>query len=481
VASISSPGVGSNLDVKTIVAQLMDVERQPLKLLDTKEASFQAKLSAFGSLKSALASLQTSASALNLSSTFASVKASVADSSILGAGISGAAVAGSYNVEVKSLAQSQKLSSTGFAATSTTVGKGTLTLNLGTYSDASSPPVMFTAKSGTSPVSVTIDSSNNTLAGIRDAINNADAGVTASIINDGTNYRLALTSTESGTANAIKIGVTESGGAGLSALAFDGSTGGVSHLTQNVAAKDAVIKVDGVTITKSTNTITDAIQGVTLNLTKETATDVTTKLTLTRDTDAISTAIQNFVKNYNAVNKQISDSTAYDSTTGKGSVLIGDATVRSVQQQLRSALSGTVSGAQSGLATLSSIGVSFQKDGTLTIDSDKLGKVLANPANDVKKLFVKSDDGTTGYGSRVNTLVSNLIFGSDAVLNGRIDGINSAIKAIGKERDTKNSRLDDIEARYLKQFSALDTLISKMTQTQNFLTQQLASLSSSSK
>lgn len=481
MATISSPGVGSNLDVKSIVSQLMQVEQQPLQLLDTKEASYQAKLSAFGSLKSGLSTLQTAASKLNLSSTFLGNKASVADASVLSANVTGTAVAGDYNIEVQSLAKAQKLVSTaGYATADTAVGQGTLSISLGSYSDAGSPPVSFTQKSGTTPVSITIDSSNNTLAGIRDAINNAGAGVSASIINDGTSYRLALTSTSTGTANSVKITATESGGAGLAQLAYDGSAGGVSNMTQNVAAKDAVIKVDGVTVTKSSNTITDAIQGVTLNLAKETGTGVTTKLTLTRDTDSIVSAIQDFVTAYNGVNKQIADATAYDSSTGKGSVLLGDSTARTVQTQLRSALSNIVSGAQSGLTTLSSIGISFQNDGSLSIDTTKLNNVLADPSNDVKKLFVKSDDGTIGYGSRINTLVSNFIFGSDAVLNGRIDSLNSSIKDIGNQRTQENARLSDVQARYTAQFSNLDTLISSMTQTQTYLTQQLAALSKNS-
>lgn len=476
MASLSSPGVGSNLDVKTIVSQLMAVEQQPLKLLDTKEASFKAKLSAFGSLKSALSTLQESAQKLNLSSTFSTVKANVADSTVLGASINGTAAAGTYNIEVESLAQSQKLISSTYDSQDTAVGSGTLTISVGTYSDADSPPVSFTEKSGTTAVSITIDSTNSTLEGIRDAINDSDAGVSATIINDGTGYRLSLTSADSGVANSVKIVATESGGAGLSNLAYNGSTGGVSNLTENVAAKDAVIKVDGITITKSSNTITDAIQGVTLNLSKETATGVTTKLTLTRDTDTVRSAVEAFVKAYNAINKLFADSTAVDSSSGKGSVLTGDATARSVQMQLRNGLSSKIAGAQSGLSSLPDIGVNIQKDGTLAINSDKLTKILADPAKDIKKLFTTSSDGTVGLGSRLNTLVSGMIFGSDAILNGRIDGINDAIKGIDRQRIAQNTRLEAIERRFNAQFSALDTMISRMTKTSEFLTQQLEAL-----
>lgn len=477
MAALSSPGVGSNLDVKTIVSQLMAVESQPLQAINKKESAFQAKLTSLGLLKSALSSLQSAAQTLNLSSTYSTVKASVADTTVFSASVSGATPAGNYDVEVQKLAQSQKLISGSYASLDTEVGTGTLTLSLGTYSDAGSPPVAFTAKSGSTDVEITIDDSNNTLEGVRDAINASDADVTATIINDGTGYRLSLTSTETGVENEIRIAVAETGAAGLAQLAYDRSDGAVSNLSENVAARDAVIKVDGITITKSSNTITDAIQGVTLKLTKEMEAGTTTKLTLAHDTGTVRTALENFVKAYNEVHKQISSSTNYDAGTAKASVLTGDATVRSIQSQLRSNLSASVSGAPAGMSTLSDIGISFQRDGTLAIDSTKLDKVLADPSKDLSKLFTKDDDsGIIGIGSRLNTLVSGMIFGNDAVLNGRIDGITSSIKSLGTQRQAQALRLATIEKRYYAQFSALDVAISSMTKTSSFLTQQLEAL-----
>jgi flagellar hook-associated protein 2 len=481
LGTISSTGIGSNLDVKTIVSQLMTTEQGRTNALNKKEASYNAKLSAIGSLKSALSTLQASAQTLNLTSTFSTVTPSVADSSVLSASINGVATAGSYNIEVQSLAQSQKLISGNFASTSTVVGSGTLTIDMGTYSDAGSPPVTFTADADVEQKTITIDSSNNTLQGIRDAINSANIGVSATIINDGSNYRLSLSSKDSGTANEIRIGVTESGGAGLAQLAYDASAGGVSNLTQNVAAKDAVIKVDGITITKSSNTITDAIQGVTLNLTKEMASGTTTKLTLTHDTTAASKAVHSFVDAYNAVNKLIADSTAYNSTTGQSSVLTGDSTLRTVQSQLRSTLSGSILGAPAGLSVLSDAGVNFQLDGSLKVNDDKLSAALADPQKDLSRLFVTSADGTIGFGSRVNTLVSGMIFGSNALLNSRVDGINASIKDIDKQLANEKIRLAAVELRYNTQFSALDAMVASMNKTSTFLTQQLASLNASTK
>ncbi|MDB5762095.1 MAG: flagellar hook protein [Herminiimonas sp.] len=481
VGTVSSPGIGSNLDVKTIVAQLMATEQGPTTAINNQTASYNAKLSAISSLKSALSTLQQAAQTVNLSTTFKTVTASVADTSALSASVNSANTAGSYNVEVQSLAQAQKLISSGYASKTTAIGNGTLTLDVGTYSAAGSPPVTFTANTGVAQKTITIDSTNNTLEGIRDAINNANTSVSAAIINDGTNYRLSLTSKNSGVANAIKLGVTENGGAGLAQLAYDGSTGGVSKLTQNTAPKNAVIKVDGISITSSSNTITDAIQGVTLNLTKEMAAGTTTQLTLANDTTNASAAIQSFVNAYNAVSTQIANSTAYDAATGTASVLTGDATMRTIQAQLRNALLSAIPGASSGLSVLSDAGISFQTDGTLAIDSTKLATALADPQKDLSRLFVTSTDGTIGFGSRVNSVVSSMIFGTDATLNGRIDGINTSIKDLAKQLTDENTRLAAVQQRYNTQFTALDVMVSSMTQTSNFLTQQFAALTATPK
>ena len=273
--------------------------------------------------------------------------------------------------------------------------------------------------------------------------------------------------------------MTGSGGAGLAQLAYDGSTGAVSNLTQNVAAKDAVIKVDGITITKPSNTITDAIQGLTLNLTKETTSGTTTKLTLAHDTTAANNAVHSFVSAYNAVSKLINDSTAYDAAKNQASVFTGDSTLRMIQTQLRNALSASIPGAPAGLAVLSDAGVSFQTDGTLAINEDKLSTALANPQLDLSRLFVTSADGTLGFGSRVNTLVSNMIFGTNSLVNSRVDGINASIKDINNQLTNEQKRLASVEARYNTQFSALDSMIASMNSTSTYLTQQLSALSKS--
>jgi flagellar hook-associated protein 2 len=477
--AITSAGVGSGLDVDSLITQLMTIEKRPLTLLDKKEASYQSKLSAYGTLKSSLSSLQTAAKSLSTIDKFSPMKSSVADTTVLTAAPTSSAVAGSYNVEVQSLAQSQKLMSGGYAATTSTVGKGTLTFDFGSYATDGGGVTSFTANTAKPAKTVTIDATNNTLAGVRDAINKANIGVTASIINDGTTngYRLMVSSNDTGARNALKIGVVENGAAGLGNLAYDATTGGTSVLSQTVAAKDAVIKVDNVTITKPSNVVTDAIQGVTLTLTKEMASGTTTKLTLSRDTSSVQSAIEGFVKAYNSTLTTIKDSTAFNTATGVGAVLNGDSMTRSVQSQLRGLFSTPILGAATGTAYLSDIGITFQRDGSLGIDSTKLSSALADPARDVSRLFATTDTGN-GYAYQMDTVIGKIL-SPVGMLAGSTASLNTSIKNLDKQRDAINLRLDASEKRYRAQFTALDSMVASMQKTSSFLTQQLASMASS--
>ena len=474
MTTISSAGIGSGLNVDDLVTKLMTVERQPLTQIDSKEASYQAKLSAFGTLKSALADFQTAAKAVSTPAQMSPLKSSVADSTILSATASDGAAAGSYNIEVKSLAQAQKLiSSTGYAATNSTVGSGTISIALGSYASDGT----FTPDASKTAKTITIDATNNTLAGVRDAINAGNAGVTASIINDGKNNYLSLTSKTTGKSSAMQLTVTppadqDPAAPSLSSLAFDGSA--ASGMKQTVAANDAVIVVDSVEITKPTNTITDAIQGVTLNLSHTTAAGVTTTLSLDRDTASVRTGIENFVSAYNKLSKSMADATAFDTSTGTAAVLNGDSTVRSIQAQLRGILGGVIGGAARGSATLPDVGITSQRDGTLAIDSTKLSAALADPNRDMTALFA-SRGTNKGFGAQIDAAIGRILSPVGTLPN-HMNSFTSSIKDLEKQRTALNTRLATTEARYRAQFSALDTMMSNMSSTSTYLTQQLASL-----
>lgn len=468
MAAISSSGVGSGLPVESLVSQLMAVERAPINLIDKKEAAITAKLTAFGTMKSALATLQTAARALATPALIAPVKTGVSDPAILSATATGGTASGNYAIEVKSLAQQQKLkTSVSYGNTTDVVGTGNITIDFGSYDGANAfvePPL--------SSKTIAIDAAHNTLAGIKDAINASNSGVTASIINDGSGNYLSLASTATGAKNAMRIVADPA----LAALNYDGSAS--SNMTQSVKAADAVIVVDNVTITKPSNTITDAIDGVTLTLTKATAPGATTNLTLTKDNATVKANIEAFVKAYNDASKAMVDLTAYDPSTGKGAVLNGDGTVRTVQTQLRALMGSAIAGAPAGGATLPDIGIITQRDGTIAVDSDKLTKALADPRKNFTALFATSG-GNRGFGAQMDVVLGRIL-SPVGTLPSHVNGLNSNIKDLEKQRATINDRLEATEKRYRAQFSALDSAMASMSTTSSYLTQQLAALAKQS-
>lgn len=385
---LSSPGIGSGLDVNSIVNQLMAAESRPLAAMDRKEATFQTKLSAYGNLKGALASFQSAARGLNDIAKFQKVNASPADTTLFSATAEKTAALGSYSVEVKQLAASQKLASKGFTNITDTVGTGTLQIQFGTYDAAANT---FSLNADKPARSIAIDSSKQSLAGIRDAINEANAGVTASIVNDGTANKLVVTSNDTGTANTIRVLVKDDDGnntndAGLSQLAYDptAAVGSGKNLSESTAAADAKLVVDGVALTKASNTIKDAIEGVTLNLAKVGA---ATKLAVDRDVGVVKNSVDAFVKAYNSAVKTLQGLTAYDPKTKQAGPLQGDASARTMATQLRNVLNSAVPAVGGKFATLSDIGIAFQKDGSIAVDSAKLQKAIDTNYNDIADVF----------------------------------------------------------------------------------------------
>jgi len=411
MATTSAIGT-SSIDVNAIVSQLMTVEQQPIAKLNAREASYQARLSAFGTIQGAVASFQNTVRNLSNASSFQSVTATSSDTATLSASALSSAVSGKYSIEVSSLAQPQTLVAAGQGSVSATIGTGvstTLTFDTGTISGTLTngkydAGATFNS-SGNGVKTVTIDSSNNSLQGMRDAINAAGVGVTASIINDGgtSPYRLVLASSSNGISNSLKI--SASGDATVSGLLANDPTSGATtgalgqNLSETVTAMNANIKVNGIAVSKTANVVSDVIPGVTLNLNKVTTTPVT--LSVAQDTAAVSKSVNEFVTSYNALSKTLSDLSAYNPATQKGATLQGDATVRNLQGKLRSVLNTAVAGSGS-LSSLSQIGVTFQRDGSLALDSTKLSAVMKSNFNDVAGLFAatgSASDSLTTYNS----------------------------------------------------------------------------------
>lgn len=402
MASITSSGVGSGIDIKSLVTQLVTAERTPVDTrLNQREAALQTRISALGGFKSALSTFQSALSSIKDTATFqASAKATVNNDKLFTASASSAAPAGSYSVKVDNLAQSQKLVTDPALniqqdPNQYVVGTGTLTFQFGTYDSGGNT---FTANANKSVKTVTIDSSNNTLNGVAKAINDAKIGVTATVINDGANgWRLTLGSTDTGAANSLKVTTVDGDGnntdaAGLSILAYDPTktAGTGKNMQQPVGqdAKDASVIIDGLTITSASNILSTAIQGVTLNL--QEANTTATTLTVAKDNSAISNGVQSFVKAFNELAGTVKSLTSYNAETKESGALQGDFSVRAIFGQIRSELNKVITGASSQFDSLADLGIATNRDGALSVDSAKLQKAIETDAQGVAGLFAKA-------------------------------------------------------------------------------------------
>lgn len=465
MASVSGVTSGA-LDVTSIVSQLMAVERQPIDKLSKKSASFQTQLSVFGSVKSSVASFQAAVQKLKGSGGFQAYKVNVGDAAVLSAAAGTNATSGNYSIEVSSLAQSQQLVAAGQTSATTAIGSGSTTTinfdfgtisggtfdtNSGTYSGASF------ANNGGGTKTVTIDSSNNTLEGIRDAINQANIGVNATIINDGsgTPYRLALSSTAAGASNSMSISV--SGDAAIGGL-LNHDPMGTQNLSQTVTAQNANLKVNGVAITKTSNTVTDAIQGVTLNLNKVTASP--TNLGVTKDTTAISSAANSFVSAYNDLVNSLKSMSAYKTSTTSGGSLAGDPAIRQMLDELRGIMGGTVSGG--AYTMLSDVGFNTKPGTGLVLDSAKFDAAVSNNLTDLSNLFISNE----GFATKLDAWAQSSL---NVTINTRTTNINQAISDIAKQVDNLEVRMDSIKKRYTAQFTNLNVLLARLSSEQSYV------------
>jgi len=368
--AISSLGVGSGLDLETLLSNLMKVEQRPLQMLAAKQNSYQTKLSGYSMVQSALSSFKSAVSGLSSISQYQKTTAGSTNTDIATITSSGTAANGTYSLKVSQLAQSQKLVAAGVADQKAVVGEGTITIDFGKVAGG----VFESGNKGVKNIEIT--EGNNTLAGIRDAINAAGVGVTASIVNDGsdTPYRLVLTSDATGEEQSMKISV-ESDDADLkNLLSYDPAVAGQS-MEEVAAAQNAKFTLDGIEITKPSNSVSDAVEGVTIKLLAADP-DKTTTLTVNRDTGAAKKAVEDLVKAYNDLNTTLKDLTKYNAEEKAASVLTGDSAVRSIQTAMKSMLSTVISGGAQGYRMLSDVGIAVDKEGVLQIDSSKLGAAI---------------------------------------------------------------------------------------------------------
>lgn len=471
--TLSSLGLGSGLDANSIVTKLVALERQPIDSLQKQADKIQTKISAFGQIQSAMSTVRDAAKKLANPEIWASTVATSSDSTSVSFSTSAGAATGNYSVTVGSLAASQSVvTKTPLAASTSTLGSGSLSIEIGTWSGTT-----FAAKAGTSAKTVTI-AATDTLEAIRDKINDAAGGATAAIIKDASGARLVMSSSSTGAANGFRIQATDTGDAsntddaGLSSLAYDLDPLNPTLGTEKKQdAKDAAATINGVDVTSSTNKFSDVLSGITFTVGKLASTAIS--VSVTQDNDGISKAIGDLATGYSALSSLLKTNTKYDEGTKSGGVLQGDGTALALLNQFRSAVSGS-SGASSVFATLSSIGVELQTSGDLKVNSTKLSNALGK-LSEVKKLFSNADSANSennGIGTRLRTLGDNLL-SFDGALSSRTAGLRTSVTKNQKDQDKLNARVDLYEARLRKQYTALDKTMAGISAQGSYVNQTI--------
>lgn len=406
--AITSTGLGSGLQINEIVTAIIDAEKVPAQgLIDRDAKKATEQISAFGSINSALSTFKDSYKDLSKTSSYSAVNISSSDESVLTATAGLGAQTGVYDIEVIQKAQAQSLATTAFASPNDSIGTGTMTIRYGSYATGT-----FAVNADTTIQNITIDSSNNTLSTFRDAINADDSnGVSASIINDGSGYRLVMTSDNTGEEFAMEITVSDDDGddadntSGISRLIYNDVN---KNVIQSVAAKDAEIVMNGLTITRNSNDIDSVITGVTINL-LDTKPGENIRLNINKDTSTVENEIRAFVDNYNALTLQLNEFSKVDSSNGETGVLVGDATVRNIENQLRGLLNNRLEHLPGSIKSFANLGIFTNRDGTLEINESNsalpiFSDVIKDNIADVADFFTATGSTTD---SQVNFTSSN--------------------------------------------------------------------------
>lgn len=450
--AITTSGIGSGIDIESLVTQLIAAEGQPASnRINKKEATWTADLSAYGSLKSALSSFQSAVKSLNDPADFLGRTSTSSNTEVFSATADETAVPGKYDIEVIQLAESAKSRSGNFTSADEVVGTGSLAISLGDKT-----------------FNISVDNNNNTLAGLRDAINAAsdNPGLTASIINVDGGSRLVLTSDKLGSANTISIAVSDDDGspvdnAGLSRLATE-------NLTTVQAAQDAIINVDNQPVTRGSNSFSDVISGVKFTLDSALPGTVES-LSIGLDKGALIKNVNSFVKAYNSLADTMANLSSYNADTGAAGTLLGDSALRGVQSQIRQTLTSSISGL--GFDSLVAIGITTNDKGNLEVDAGKLDEVMTADYTAVSQLFSSEN----GLAKSLDSVLERYI-SSDGILTARQDGLQSNIDSLDGDREQLNRRLASLDSRYRAQFSAMDILVAQLQSLGDYMTQQLSSL-----
>ncbi|MEG3131611.1 flagellar filament capping protein FliD [Pantoea cypripedii] len=467
MVGISTLGIGSGLKLDEILTKLTTAEKQVLTPISKQQSAATAKLSAYGTLKTAIQSFQTANSKLQEAGLYTQTN-TVSSSTAFSANSDGKAIPGKYTVSITQLAQAQTLTSAAKNDTKLPVG-----------SDADSRTLKISMEDGKEH-NITLSKDQTSLSALRDTINKANAGITASLIRvSDKEYRLSLTSTETGIGHAVKsIAVT--GDDTLQGFIGYDAAANSNGMTQNVAAKNALLSINNVSIENSSNVITDAVEGVTLKLN-----DVTTgnqALTVSSDSGKAKTAISDWVTSYNSLQDTIGNLTKYtpvdsgQDQDSKNGALLGDGTLRIIQTQLKSILAN--SSGSTTFKTMTQAGITSDPvSGKLKLDEDKLSSTLSVTPEAVRDIFA-GDGKTTGIATVLATSMT-AILSSKGALQGATDSISKKLNSLTDQYNKASQKIDNTIARYKTQFTHLDTMLSSLNSTSSYLTTQFENMTKS--
>ena len=469
MATISSPGVGTNgLDVKSIISQLVALEKKPLDNLKLQAATVTTKISAYGQIKSMVSALADATGKLTSVTGWNGVSTTSSDSKYVSATAVGGTLPTTFSVEVQSLAKAQSTASAALLPVGGALGAGTLRLELGKWSVG---PASFTPGAGL-PVDIAIGASD-TLNDIASKINGAGAGVTASILSDASGERLLLRSKSTGELSGFRLSVMEGGDTDIES-AGNTDANGLSRLVAGSittqAAADAKATVNGIAVSSGTNTFDTTISGVSFKA--EQVTTAPIEITVGKDQSVIQANIDGFVKAYNDINQLLQDATKFDAKTQSAGLLQGDSTAVALQNSLRNAIQSVTSGG-GAFKRLADVGITQQLGGNLAVDSAKLSKALSQNPDDVKNLFRNTGGGSAdGIAVQIKALTTNLLSNS-GFFKSKDDTLQLSLKRNSQDQSRFNDKVNAFEKRITARYNALDTQLSSLNGLNAYISQQV--------
>lgn len=469
--AISSVGIGSGLEVETIVKQLVALESKPIAALQTKATGINTQISAFSQLKSQISNLQDQVDKLAKPATWLGNTLTSSNSAQVTGTATSSAVQATYDVEVSQMAAGQTIGS-GLVASGTTLGPGKLTFSMGTYGANGLTPNTKDGKNVSFSVEITAE--DDSLAKIAAKINAAKGDVSATVLKDHTGERLVLQSKTTGVNSAFSV---EAEGAGLQQFAYNGTDG---TMKRSVEAQDTLAKINGIDMASHTNVFEEVAAGVTLTVAQKSAKDAApVRITIANDTATAKTALKNLVESYNALSNALKTMTAYDKDSKTAGTLQGDSTAINLQSAMRRLLSGP-GGEGGAFASLSQMGIAFQTDGTLKIDDTKLDKALKDPES-MSKFFTAdvADANQDGLAVRMKDFTSGLL-ATGGTFSTKDETLKNALKRNTADQERQSARVTAYEARVRAQYSRLDTQMASLKSLDTYVSQQVAAWNKSS-